>query len=59
MAVDIVVMIRDLSKLYRQGEINVTALNDLCLDIRMGEFLALEILIPLPRLCRAKPTVRY
>ena len=41
MAVEIVVMIRELSKLYRQGEINVTALNNICLDIRMGEFLAL------------------
>ena len=34
-------MIRELSKIYRQGEINVTALNNICLDIRMGEFLAL------------------
>ena len=41
MAVEIVVMIRELSKLYRQGEINVTALNHICLDIRTGEFLAL------------------
>ena len=41
MAVEIVVTIRELSKLYRQGEINVTALNNICLDIRMGEFLAL------------------
>jgi len=41
MAADNVVMIRDLSKIYQQGEINVTALNKICLDIRMGEFLAL------------------
>jgi len=41
MAAENVVMIRDLSKLYQQGEINVTALNNICLDIRMGEFLAL------------------
>jgi len=34
-------MIRDLSKIYQQGEINVTALNNISLDIRMGEFLAL------------------
>src|SRR5438874_1318690 len=36
-----VVTIRHLSKVYRQGEINVTALNDVSLDIRAGEFLAL------------------
>src|SRR5213596_4011944 len=36
-----VVTIRNLSKIYRQGEINVTALNDISLDIRSGEFLAL------------------
>jgi len=41
MAVENVVMIRDLSKIYQQGEINVTALNNICLDICMGEFLAL------------------
>jgi putative ABC transport system ATP-binding protein len=35
------VAIRNLSKIYRQGEINVTALNDVSLDIRAGEFLAL------------------
>jgi putative ABC transport system ATP-binding protein len=34
-------MIRNLSKIYQQGEINVTALNNICLDIRKGEFLAL------------------
>ncbi len=36
-----VVTIRNLSKIYRQGEINVTALNDISLDIRAGEFLSL------------------
>src|ERR1044071_1863883 len=36
-----VVTIRHLSKIYRQGEINVTALNDISLDIRTGEFLSL------------------
>src|SRR2546425_11465035 len=36
-----VVAIRSLSKIYRQGEINVTALHDVSLDIRAGEFLAL------------------
>jgi putative ABC transport system ATP-binding protein len=41
MAAENVVMIRDLSKIYQQGEINVTALNNICLDIRVGEFLAL------------------
>jgi len=34
-------MIRDLSKIYQQGEIDVTALNNISLDIRLGEFLAL------------------
>ena len=34
-------MIRNLSKIYLQGEINVTALNNIGLDIRRGEFLAL------------------
>ena len=34
-------MIRNLSKIYQQGEINVTALNNIGLDIRRGEFLAL------------------
>lgn len=33
--------VRGLSKIYRQGEINVTALNDISLDIHQGEFLAL------------------
>jgi putative ABC transport system ATP-binding protein len=41
MAAENVVVIRDLSKVYQQGEINVTALNKICLDIRLGEFLAL------------------
>ncbi len=41
MAAENVVMIRDLSKIYQQGEINVTALNNISLDIRLGEFLAL------------------
>lgn len=36
-----IVTIRDLSKIYRQGEINVTALNRISLDIRKGEFLTL------------------
>lgn len=36
-----IVSIRDLSKIYQQGEINVTALNNISLDIRSGEFLAL------------------
>ena len=36
-----IVTIRDLSKLYRQGEIQVTALNKVSLTIAHGEFLAL------------------
>ncbi len=36
-----IVNIRELSKVYRQGEINVTALNNISLDIPQGEFLAL------------------
>ncbi len=36
-----VVTIRELSKVYRQGEINVTALNRISLDIQTGEFLTL------------------
>src|SRR5207237_8478036 len=36
-----VVTIRDLSKVYRQGEIKVTALNHISLEIGVGEFLAL------------------
>src|SRR5438067_3091682 len=36
-----IVAIRNLSKIYRQGEINVTALHDISLEIEAGEFLAL------------------
>ncbi len=36
-----IVTIRNLSKLYQQGEINVTALNNISLDIATGEFLTL------------------
>src|SRR3954467_10403619 len=36
-----IVTIRDLSKLYRQGEIQVTALHNVSLSIAAGEFLAL------------------
>jgi putative ABC transport system ATP-binding protein len=36
-----VVSIRELSKVYQQGEINVVALNNISLDIEEGEFLAL------------------
>ncbi|MDB6121129.1 MAG: transporter related-protein [Pedosphaera sp.] len=36
-----IVTIRNLSKIYRQGEINVTALDNISLDIRAGEFLTL------------------
>jgi putative ABC transport system ATP-binding protein len=36
-----IVSIRNLSKIYQQGEINVTALNNISLDIAAGEFLAL------------------
>lgn len=36
-----VVAVRGLSKIYQQGEINVTALNNISLDIAQGEFLAL------------------
>lgn len=36
-----IVSIRDLSKLYRQGDINVTALNAVSLDIELGEFIVL------------------
>jgi putative ABC transport system ATP-binding protein len=35
------VLIRELSKVYQQGEIQVTALNAISLDIQAGEFLAL------------------
>ena len=36
-----IVTIRNLSKIYRQGEINVTALDNISLDIQSGEFLTL------------------
>ena len=36
-----IVTIRNLSKIYQQGEINVTALDNISLDIAPGEFLAL------------------
>jgi putative ABC transport system ATP-binding protein len=36
-----VVAIRSLSKIYKQGEINVTALDNISLDIAKGEFLTL------------------
>jgi len=36
-----IVTIRELSKVYQQGEINVVALNNISLDIAQGEFLAL------------------
>src|SRR6185295_2728890 len=36
-----IVTIRQLSKIYEQGEIKVTALNNISLDIQAGEFLAL------------------
>ena len=41
MGVANIVSIRDLSKVYQQGEINVVALNEISLDIQQGEFLAL------------------
>src|SRR5882762_4185107 len=41
MAAPNIVTIRDLSKIYQQGEINVTALHNISLDIAAGEFLAL------------------
>jgi putative ABC transport system ATP-binding protein len=36
-----IVQIRDLSKIYHQGEIDVTALNKVSLDIQPGEFVVL------------------
>ena len=36
-----IVTIRALSKIYRQGDINVTALDNISLDIKAGEFLTL------------------
>ena len=41
MTVEPIVRVRELSKVYRQGEINVTALNRVSVDIPTGEFLAL------------------
>jgi putative ABC transport system ATP-binding protein len=41
MATDSVVTIRNLSKVYQQGDIEVTALNSISLEIGKGEFLAL------------------
>jgi len=41
MVVESIVSIRNLSKIYLQGEINVTALNNISLDIAAGEFLTL------------------
>lgn len=41
MADTAIVEIRNLSKIYLQGEIRVTALNDVSVDIAPGEFLAL------------------
>jgi putative ABC transport system ATP-binding protein len=40
-AVEPIVQIRELSKVYQQGEINVIALNGISLDIAKGEFLTL------------------
>ncbi len=41
MAAEPIVEIRNLSKIYAQGEIQVTALNNISLDIQPGEFLTL------------------
>jgi putative ABC transport system ATP-binding protein len=41
MAAQNIVSIRELSKVYRQGEIHVTALNNVSLDIQSGEYLSL------------------
>ena len=41
MAVENIVTIRKLSKIYKQGEIDVTALDNISLDIAAAEFLAL------------------
>src|SRR5204862_8137306 len=41
MAASNIVTIRELSKVYKQGEIEVIALNRISLDIQAGEFLAL------------------
>src|ERR1051326_5408559 len=41
MAASNIVTIRDLSKIYQQGEIEIIALNKISLEIQTGEFLAL------------------
>jgi putative ABC transport system ATP-binding protein len=41
MGVPNIVTVRELSKVYQQGEINVVALNNISLDIAQGEFLTL------------------
>ena len=41
MPLEPIVEIRELSKIYRQGDINVTALNSVSLDIARGEFVVL------------------
>ena len=41
MAAEPIVAIRELSKVYQQGEINVTALNQVSVDIQQGEFVVL------------------
>ena len=41
MAPSNIVTLRDLSKIYQQGEIRVVALNSISLEIQTGEFLAL------------------
>jgi len=41
MAAPNIVTIQNLSKIYQQGEINVTALHNISLDIQTGEFLTL------------------
>jgi putative ABC transport system ATP-binding protein len=40
-AAESIVVIRNLTKIYRQGEIDVTALNNVSLDIQAGEYLTL------------------
>ena len=41
MAAEPIVVVRDLSKIYRQGDINVVALDHVSLDITAGEFVVL------------------
>lgn len=41
MGAENIVTLRHVSKIYQQGDINVTALNDVSLDVATGEFLAL------------------